>query len=452
MARSNLFPVLIASVGLWVACGESPTVPVEPGPTTGTIVVSVSTSGVDVDPDGYFLTVDGRFNRDISVDDQQTLTNLTAGPHSVGLRDVEVNCAPAQNPQAVTVTPAGTAGVSFDVACSGVADSTGITTTDLGQMPGSVDRTSPSAISDDGAIAGNAGFGGTTRAFYRSPGGAWVDLSAVAEATLGPNRTYEASDLSDDHRVAGTADGFTPTELPIVWEEDGSWSVVALPLEREGFRALKGHAWGISDRGVVVVGTVTPECTPDCSLQPALWSEKSPGVWQLELLPTGGAGGVAVAVSDGPPLRVVGEVDFQTVLWTRMGEQWGLPVRLPGPDNSDAFGVNNRGDVAGRLFFNLGTSCPVLWKSVGAGWDLIVLTDSLLECPSPGHFGQAHDVNDAGHVVGSLALSGLRPFLWSAGRLQLLRADGFAEAINEAGQFVGQGGEDFQSAFLWTIR
>jgi hypothetical protein len=87
-------------------------------PATGTIEVTVASSGSPVDPDGYELTV-GSETRPVSVSAVERFDGLTAGsPVAVALADVAPNCVVAgDNPRVVSVVVNTVVPVTFNVTC-----------------------------------------------------------------------------------------------------------------------------------------------------------------------------------------------------------------------------------------------------------------------------------------------------------------------------------------------
>src|SRR5467141_2284975 len=63
-----------------------------PGPDSGDIQVIVSTTGTDLDPDGYAIALDGATARPIPVNGTLTLSGLSTGSHTVALSGVAPNC------------------------------------------------------------------------------------------------------------------------------------------------------------------------------------------------------------------------------------------------------------------------------------------------------------------------------------------------------------------------
>jgi hypothetical protein len=87
-------------------------------PTTGALTVTASTSGAELDPNGYTVTVAGE-SRALAVDGATTFTGIAAGTQSVALSGVAANCTVAgENPREVTVPAGGTATTTFAVNCT----------------------------------------------------------------------------------------------------------------------------------------------------------------------------------------------------------------------------------------------------------------------------------------------------------------------------------------------
>ena len=71
------------------------------GPSTGNVQVSASTTGADLDPDGYTVAVDGGAGRSLAVNGTVTFSQLSAGDHTVtlsgsGVRPANANGFTAQ--------------------------------------------------------------------------------------------------------------------------------------------------------------------------------------------------------------------------------------------------------------------------------------------------------------------------------------------------------------------
>jgi len=86
-------------------------------PTTGDLVVSTTTGGSDLDPDGYTVTVDGA-SQAIGTSGNVTFSTLPAGAHTVGLSGVAANCAVSgQNPRSANVPAGGVGHADFAITC-----------------------------------------------------------------------------------------------------------------------------------------------------------------------------------------------------------------------------------------------------------------------------------------------------------------------------------------------
>lgn len=100
-----------AAVGFTITC-------VTPPPTTGSIVVTASTSGSSLDPDGYRFAIDNGSTRPLAINGNQTVQDIAPGNHSVRLSDLAPNCtASGANPRSVTVTAGQAATAAFSVSC-----------------------------------------------------------------------------------------------------------------------------------------------------------------------------------------------------------------------------------------------------------------------------------------------------------------------------------------------
>ena len=60
--------------------------------TTGNLTATTSTTGSNLDPDGYTVTVDGTTSQPIATNGNVTFNNLAAGNHTVVLSGVATNC------------------------------------------------------------------------------------------------------------------------------------------------------------------------------------------------------------------------------------------------------------------------------------------------------------------------------------------------------------------------
>lgn len=97
---------------------------------SGNLTVTTSTTGSNLDPDGYTVTVDGGASQAIATNGSVTFTGLSAGSHSVALSGLAANCVVSgSNPQTVTVPTGGTASASFAVGCAAAGGDGSLTVT-----------------------------------------------------------------------------------------------------------------------------------------------------------------------------------------------------------------------------------------------------------------------------------------------------------------------------------
>ncbi|HMG18254.1 MAG TPA: hypothetical protein VK573_05980 [Gemmatimonadales bacterium] len=108
--------ITVVSLAAIVICACSDQGPSEP---PGAARVVVSTSGLDLDVDGYTVTIDTRSPRTISINATLQFDSLPPGSHSVRLGGLASNCAvTGANPVSVDVIAGTAAEVSFAVACT----------------------------------------------------------------------------------------------------------------------------------------------------------------------------------------------------------------------------------------------------------------------------------------------------------------------------------------------
>jgi hypothetical protein len=103
---------------LTAGCGSDDFVSLPP---PGTLLVTVTTSGSNVDPDGYQVGVTGpglNVTVSIGVDDTATFSIFEAGTYTVQLAQVAANCSVDENPRAVVMALDTTSTVTFAVTCS----------------------------------------------------------------------------------------------------------------------------------------------------------------------------------------------------------------------------------------------------------------------------------------------------------------------------------------------
>jgi hypothetical protein len=87
------------------------------GSGSGSLTVTTSTTGFNLDPDGYTVTIDGTNSQPIATNGSVSVT-APAGANPVALSGVAANCTVSEaNPQAATVPAGGAATTTFTVTC-----------------------------------------------------------------------------------------------------------------------------------------------------------------------------------------------------------------------------------------------------------------------------------------------------------------------------------------------
>jgi hypothetical protein len=127
---SGVKQILLWSAPLaWLGCaGSGGTDIVLPS-----LSVTTATTGVDLDPDGYNVVVDGNAPRSIGLDGSISVDQLSDGPHTVALSGVAANCVAGDNPRSVTVSTGVTTPASFTITCGAATGSIVATTTTTGE-------------------------------------------------------------------------------------------------------------------------------------------------------------------------------------------------------------------------------------------------------------------------------------------------------------------------------
>jgi hypothetical protein len=106
------------------ACGGAPDELVGPPPppeqTTGTIQISVTTSGPALDPDGYTVRLDGAAGQPVGAQGRLVLDDVPVGSHTLEFAGFAMGCDPL-SPLYVDLAAGDTARISLEVHCPGPA-------------------------------------------------------------------------------------------------------------------------------------------------------------------------------------------------------------------------------------------------------------------------------------------------------------------------------------------
>jgi YVTN family beta-propeller protein len=102
----------IAAVVAFIGCSSSPTEP-------GQLILSVTTSGVDQDSDGYLYSLDGNPAAVLAPNDEVTISGLDAGIHQLTIDGVASNCTlSGSSPRSVAVSSGETRVIDLQVQCT----------------------------------------------------------------------------------------------------------------------------------------------------------------------------------------------------------------------------------------------------------------------------------------------------------------------------------------------
>ena len=124
--------VLLGLVVIALACGgENLT-----GPEAGTLEVTSSTTGVELDTDGYTIQIDGGTAHPLGPNTTIRRTEVGAGPHSVLVGGISPNCAvEGDNPRSLSIIAGETTSITLAVTCAATTGSVRVTSNTTGSSP-----------------------------------------------------------------------------------------------------------------------------------------------------------------------------------------------------------------------------------------------------------------------------------------------------------------------------
>ena len=103
---------------------------------TGAVQVTTTTTGADLDPDGYSAIVDSAGGPNVAANGTVTITRLSPGAHSITLSNIAANCTVTPpNPRSVSVTVGATTAVAFDISCTATSGTLRVITSTTGANP-----------------------------------------------------------------------------------------------------------------------------------------------------------------------------------------------------------------------------------------------------------------------------------------------------------------------------
>ena len=192
-------------------------------PTVGQLDVVTTTSGEDLDPDGYSVSVGGGAATPIGVEDTLSFPGLTPGDYEVLLSSVAANCTvEGDNPRTVAVSAGATAETTFAITCAETEGALDVVTTTSGEdldpdgYAVSVGGGSPTAIGVEDTLS----FPDLT------PGDYEVELSGVAaNCSVGgdnPRTVAVSAGATAETTFAVTCSAIIPPPDQVVFSRAGS--------------------------------------------------------------------------------------------------------------------------------------------------------------------------------------------------------------------------------------
>jgi hypothetical protein len=235
-----LFGLLLVIPALALTgCSDTLEVPSRNDTASGTLDISVATTGTDLDVDGYMIQVDTATGRRVGSAETISSTVL-AGKHFVRLSDIASNCTLLQdNPRSASVMAEATAQVRFEVTCT--ARPRGSIQVTMSSSGDEIDPNGYSLALDTGDPV-NIGandqfeFTGLTSGTYT------LTLSGIApNCRAGQESSVQVSIVAETVPVAFTVECFS-AGIP-------GWHAIALPADVRGI-----GVWATSDTDVFLAG------------------------------------------------------------------------------------------------------------------------------------------------------------------------------------------------------
>lgn len=199
--------------------------------TAGQIQVSVTTTGDDLDPNGYTVDLDGTSSEAVATNGSTTFTGVSAGSHTLTLENLAMNCsATSANPTSTNVTAGATANVSFTVECTRTTGDIRVTTSSSG-FP-----LDPTGYDVTVSGAGSRGIGNNDEELFENlePGGYTVELQDVAVNCAVSGSTIRNVDVEADDE---TPVAYTITCSPLVGDLRVNVSTTGADLDPDGYEA-----------------------------------------------------------------------------------------------------------------------------------------------------------------------------------------------------------------------
>jgi len=319
LRRGACWPATLAlATAIAAACGSGG----DAGVDLPALEIRTSTTGTELDTDGYTVGVDGSAPQAIGLVDTVTVDPLADGPHTVTLAGLADNCAAEGGPTVTaTVTAAATATVTYAIVCGPTHGRIVVTTTTAGESQDpdgyqvQLDETGegPIGITDSlpingvsagnhqvtlGGVAANCSVAGDNpRTVTVSPGG--VDTAAFAVSCVAPVGQVRVAVVSsgtpaDPDGYSVSLDGGNPA--PIATTDTLDLDGVAIGTHTVALGGLAANCAVQSANPVQVDvplgGSVTAAFTVSClgQSQVIAFTGNAPGVLAVFVVSPDGSG------------------------------------------------------------------------------------------------------------------------------------------------------------------
>jgi hypothetical protein len=327
--------------------------------TTGTVRVSVTTSGSPTDPDGYVAKLEGADpGKPIATSGEVSFTSVPAGGHTVALTEVAVSCSVTDGAsRSIVVAVGATAEVSFVVTCAATTGAMKWTTIPLPSdfVASALWASSPSDIF---VVARPRSASSAIRSVLHYDGHAWTESLRGLNGHESPNAVWGSSPTN----VFAAGDSW-------IWRYDGAqW--VATSRESE----LYGAIWGTSPQDVFAVGVA--DFSPPVGIirhyDGMTWGDGGSGDgWfpgdAFEVAGSSPTDVYAIGTEDAPPDSPP-ESDYQTSrLIHYAGSTWRTSFESRSGAGYEGFGLTGVWAVARNDAFFVGSGGQI-YHSGGAGW------------------------------------------------------------------------------------
>jgi hypothetical protein len=274
-----------ATVDFSITCSALP-------PTTGSIRITTTTTGSDLDPNGYQFAIDGGTSQTIGLNSTQGVSDITEGSHTVVLSDVESNCSVVGGPSRnVSVLAGQTSDLAFSVTCTStrpsasrsslLADPKSIPTGGSSTIIVTVRDVSGQPVASTTVTLSSSGTGNSL-----SPASATTDESGVATFSF-------SSTVAEDKTITATADGVTldDTEVISVFRRSSTIQITgdqndpSAPGEEITVTFTVAVEGGGTPTGTVTIFSLEEAgvgCTVDVSAGSCTFALNTPGLHHLQ--------------------------------------------------------------------------------------------------------------------------------------------------------------------------